>query len=347
LVYINPIFKIKTTININYSSMFPLTRLRRSRMHSWSRSIVQENLISSSDLILPIFIKDGINVNEEIPSMPEVYKFSVDNLEKIVSRAIKNKIPAVALFPEIDNEKKDSVGSEALNENNVICRAVKEIKAKFNNQIGVICDVALDPYTSHGHDGILENEIVNNDKTIEVLIQQSLIQANAGCDILAPSDMMDGRIGEIRKSLEKNNFQNTLLLSYAAKFASNFYGPFRSAVGSGSKLKTNKKNYQMDFHNSKESLREVSLDIKEGADMVMIKPGLAYLDIITQVKNTFNVPVIAYNVSGEYTMMKNAIQNKIISEDAIYETMISFKRAGANAIITYFANEVVEKFINN
>ena len=222
--------------------MFPLTRLRRSRMHSWSRSIVQENLISSSDLILPIFIKDGINVNEEIPSMPEVYKFSVDNLEKIVSRAIKNKIPAVALFPEIDNEKKDSIGSEALNENNVICRAVKEIKAKFNNQIGVICDVALDPYTSHGHDGILENEIVNNDKTIEVLIQQSLIQANAGCDILAPSDMMDGRIGEIRKSLEKNNFQNTLLLSYAAKFASNFYGPFRSAVGSGSKLKTNKKN---------------------------------------------------------------------------------------------------------
>jgi len=327
--------------------MFPLTRLRRSRMHSWSRSIVQENLISSSDLILPIFIKDGTNVNEEIPSMPEVYKFSVDNLEKIVSRAIKNKIPAVALFPEIDNEKKDSVGSEALNENNVICRAVKEIKAKFNNQIGVICDVALDPYTSHGHDGILENEIVNNDKTIEVLIQQSLIQANAGCDILAPSDMMDGRIGEIRKSLEKNNFQNTLLLSYAAKFASNFYGPFRSAVGSGSKLKTNKKNYQMDFHNSKESLREVSLDIKEGADMVMIKPGLAYLDIITQVKNTFNIPVIAYNVSGEYTMMKNAIQNKIISEDAIYETMISFKRAGANAIITYFANEVVEKFINN
>jgi porphobilinogen synthase len=316
-------------------------------MHSWSRSIVQENLISSSDLILPIFIKDGINVNEEIPSMPEVYKFSVDNLEKIVSRAIKNKIPAVALFPEIDNEKKDSIGSEALNENNVICRAVKEIKAKFNNQIGVICDVALDPYTSHGHDGILENEIVNNDKTIEVLIQQSLIQANAGCDILAPSDMMDGRIGEIRKSLEKNNFQNTLLLSYAAKFASNFYGPFRSAVGSGSKLKTNKKNYQMDFHNSKESLREVSLDIKEGADMVMIKPGLAYLDIITQVKNTFNIPVIAYNVSGEYTMMKNAIQNKIISEDAIYETMISFKRAGANAIITYFANEVVEKFINN
>ena len=327
--------------------MFPLTRLRRSRMHSWSRSIVQENLISSSDLILPIFIKDGTNVNEEIPSMPEVYKFSVDNLEKIVSRAIKNKIPAVALFPEIDNEKKDSVGSEALNENNVICRAVKEIKAKFNNQIGVICDVALDPYTSHGHDGILENEIVNNDKTIEVLIQQSLIQANAGCDILAPSDMMDGRIGEIRKSLEKNNFQNTLLLSYAVKFASNFYGPFRSAVGSGSKLKTNKKNYQMDFHNSKESLREVSLDIKEGADMVMIKPGLAYLDIITQVKNTFNIPVIAYNVSGEYTMMKNAIQNKIMSEDAIYETMISFKRAGANAIITYFANEVVEKFINN
>ena len=327
--------------------MFPLTRLRRSRMHSWSRSIVQENLISSSDLILPIFIKDGINVNEEIPSMPEVYKFSVDNLEKIVSRAIKNKIPAVALFPEIDNEKKDSIGSEALNENNVICRAVKEIKAKFNNQIGVICDVALDPYTSHGHDGILENEIVNNDKTIEVLIQQSLIQANAGCDILAPSDMMDGRIGEIRKSLEKNNFQNTLLLSYAVKFASNFYGPFRSAVGSGSKLKTNKKNYQMDFHNSKESLREVSLDIKEGADMVMIKPGLAYLDIITQVKNTFNIPVIAYNVSGEYTMMKNAIQNKIMSEDAIYETMISFKRAGANAIITYFANEVVEKFINN
>ena len=327
--------------------MYPSTRLRRTRMHRWSRDIIKENIISSSDLILPIFIKEGTNKKEEIPSMPDVYKYSIDNLEKIVAQSVKNKIPAIALFPEIANDKKDEIGSEALNENNLVCQAVREVKKKFKNEIGIICDVALDPYTIHGHDGIVKNEVVDNDETIKVLIQQSLIQASCGCDILAPSDMMDGRIGEIRKSLEKNNFPNMILLSYAAKFASNFYGPFRDAISTSAKLKTDKKNYQMDFHNSNESLREVLLDISEGADMVMVKPGLAYLDIISKVKEKYNIPLIAYNVSGEYSMIKNAIQKKIMTDDAIYETMVSFKRAGATGIVTYFANEIVEKFINN
>jgi len=236
LVYIN--FAIETKTSNKNSHMYPLTRLRRTRMHKWSRNVVKENVISSSDLILPIFIKEGINKKEEISSMPEVYKYSIDNLEKIVTQAVKNKIPAIALFPEIENDKKDEIGSEALNENNLVCKAVREIKKKFKNEVGIICDVALDPYTSHGHDGVIKNEVVDNDETIKILIEQSLIQASSGCDILAPSDMMDGRIGEIRKSLEKNNFPNTILLSYAAKFSSNFYGPFRNAISSSAKLKT-------------------------------------------------------------------------------------------------------------
>jgi len=323
--------------------MFPFTRLRRTRMHDWSRRLIQENNISSSDLILPIFIKEGKNVIEEIKSMPGVYKYSIDTLKKIIKEAIKYKIPAIALFPEINNNKKNEIGSEALNKNNLICNAVREIKKSFGNNIGVICDVALDPYTSHGHDGIVKKNIVDNDETIKILIEQSLNQAEAGCDILAPSDMMDGRIGEIRKSLEKNNFKNVQLLSYAAKYASNFYGPFRNAVGSQSKLKSDKKNYQMDFRNSREALREIGMDISEGADMVMIKPALSYLDIISKAKQEFNVPIVAYNVSGEYSMIKNAIKNKILPEDAINEMMISFKRAGANSVITYFAMELAKK----
>ena len=349
MVCINGGIKTKTSlekIKIN-QNMFPFTRLRRTRIHDWSRRVVQESSISSSDLILPIFIKDGKKVIDEIKSMPDVYKYSVDTLEKVVKQAIKNKIPAIALFPEIDNSKKNEKGSEALNKNNLICNAVREIKKNFGNEIGVICDVALDPYTSHGHDGVLNGNVVDNDETIKILIEQSLIQAEAGCDILAPSDMMDGRIGEIRKSLEKNNFKNTQLLSYAAKYASNFYGPFRSAIGSDAKLKSDKKNYQMDFHNSKESLREINLDVNEGADMIMIKPALAYLDVISLAKQNFNIPIIAYNVSGEYSMIKNAIKNKILSEDVIYEMMISFKRAGASAVITYFANEIAEKLAKN
>ena len=327
--------------------MYPLTRLRRTRLNEWSRRLIQENNISTSDLILPIFIKEGKKITEEITSMPNVFRYSLDTMHKIIEKALKNKIPAIALFPQINNDKKDQKGSEAINKNNLVCRAVKEIKKKYNNEIGIICDVALDPYTSHGHDGILKNNIVDNDETIKILIKQSLIQAQAGCDVIAPSDMMDGRIGEIRKALEKQNLKDTLILSYAAKYASSFYGPFREAVKSASKLKSDKKNYQMDFHNSKESLREISLDIDEGADMIMIKPALAYLDIISAVKNKFNIPIIAYNVSGEYSMMKNAIAKKILPENAVYEMMLSFKRAGANAVVTYFAIEIAENYVNN
>ena len=326
--------------------MFPNTRLRRTRMYDWSRRLIQENNITTSDLILPLFIKEGKNVIEEIKSMPDVYKYSIDTLKKIIKEAIKYKIPAVALFPEINNNKKNEIGSEALNKNNLICNAVREIKKSFGNSIGVICDVALDPYTSHGHDGIVKKNIVDNDETIKILIEQSLNQAEAGCDILAPSDMMDGRIGEIRKSLEKNNYKNIQLLSYAAKYASNFYGPFRNAVGSQSKLKSDKKNYQMDFKNSEEALREIGMDINEGADMVIVKPALTYLDIISKAKQEFNIPIVAYNVSGEYSMIKNAIKNNILPEDAINEMMISFKRAGANSVITYFAMELARKLDN-
>ena len=326
--------------------MFPNTRLRRTRMYDWSRRLIQENNITTSDLILPLFIKEGKNVMEEIKSMPDVYKYSIDTLKKIIKEAIRYKIPAVALFPEINNNKKNDIGSEALNKNNLICNAVREIKKSFGNSIGVICDVALDPYTSHGHDGIVKKNIVDNDETIKILIEQSLNQAEAGCDILAPSDMMDGRIGEIRKSLEKNNYKNIQLLSYAAKYASNFYGPFRNAVGSQSKLKSDKKNYQMDFKNSEEALREIGMDINEGADMVIVKPALTYLDIISKAKQEFNIPIVAYNVSGEYSMIKNAIKNNILPEDAINEMMISFKRAGANSVITYFAMELARKLDN-
>ncbi len=326
--------------------MFPYTRLRRTRMYDWSRRLIQENNITTSDLILPIFIKEGKNVIEEIKSMPDVYKYSIDTLKKIIKEAIRYKIPAVALFPEINNNKKNEIGSEALNKNNLICNAVREIKKSFGNSIGVICDVALDPYTSHGHDGIVKKKIVDNDETIKILIEQSLNQAEAGCDILAPSDMMDGRIGEIRKSLEKNNYKNIQLLSYAAKYASNFYGPFRNAVGSQSKLKSDKKNYQMDFKNSNEALREIGMDINEGADMVIVKPALAYLDIISKAKQEFNIPIVAYNVSGEYSMIKNAIKNNILPDDAVNEMMISFKRAGANSVITYFAMELARKLDN-
>jgi porphobilinogen synthase len=315
-------------------------------MYDWSRRLIQENNITTSDLILPLFIKEGKNVIEKIKSMPDVYKYSIDTLKKIIKEAIRYKIPAVALFPEINNNKKNEIGSEALNKNNLICNAVREIKKSFGNSIGVICDVALDPYTSHGHDGIVKKNIVDNDETIKILIEQSLNQAEAGCDILAPSDMMDGRIGEIRKSLEKNNYKNIQLLSYAAKYASNFYGPFRNAVGSQSKLKSDKKNYQMDFKNSEEALREIGMDINEGADMVIVKPALTYLDIISKAKQEFNIPIVAYNVSGEYSMIKNAIKNNILPEDAINEMMISFKRAGANSVITYFAMDLARKLDN-
>ena len=322
---------------------FPSLRLRRTRKYTWSRKLVQENNLSASDLIYPIFLIEGKNKKQIIKSMPNIYRYSIDKLGEIVSKLVKNKIPMVALFPSTANSKKDQYGSEALNENNLVCRATQFIKKKFKNDIGVMCDVALDPYTSHGHDGLLKNSYVINDETNKILIKQSLIQAQMGCDVIAPSDMMDGRIGKIRKALDKNKFHDVQLLSYAVKYASNFYGPFRDAVGSKKSLKSDKKNYQMDFSNSNESLREVALDIKEGVDMVMVKPGMPYLDIIKSVKENFKIPVLAYQVSGEYSMIKQSIDNNLINEDSIIESLMCFKRAGASAIISYFALDIVKR----
>ena len=246
----------------------------------------------------------------------------------------------VALFPKTQNVHKDELGTESLNEKNLVCRAIKEIKKRYKNQIGIMCDVALDPYTSHGHDGLIKSNTILNDETIEVLINQSLLQAEMGCDVIAPSDMMDGRIGKIRKALDKNKFQNVQILSYAAKYASSFYGPFRDAIGSKGSLKGDKKTYQMDYRNSDEALREVALDIKEGADMVMVKPGMPYLDIIKSIKEKFKLPVFAYQVSGEYSLIETAIAKKLINKDAIYESLVAFKRAGANAIVSYYADRI-------
>ena len=275
-------------------------RLRRSRKNDWSRRLIQENSLSSSDFILPIFLIDGKNTKQSIKTMPDVYRYTIDKLGIIVDRAIKNKIPMVALFPYTNKTKKNDIGTEALNEDNLVCKAIRYIKKRYKNEIGIMCDVALDPYTSHGHDGLIKSGYVLNDETIEVLINQSLLQAEIGCDVLAPSDMMDGRIGKIRKALDKEGHEMVQILSYAVKYASSFYGPFRDAVGSKGLLKGDKKNYQMDFRNSNEAIREVALDIKEGADMVMVKPGMPYLDIIKTVKDNFKIPVLAYQVSGEY-----------------------------------------------
>ena len=319
---------------------YPELRLRRSRKNDWSRRLIEENNLTPNDFILPIFLIDGKNKKLEIKSMPGVYRYSVDKLSLIIDRAVKNKLPMVALFPYTDNRKKNSLGTEALNEDNLVCRALRYVKKRYKNQIGVMCDVALDPYTSHGHDGLLKSNYVLNDETVEILINQSLLQAQMGCDVLAPSDMMDGRIGKIRSSLDKNGYPLTQILSYAVKYASNFYGPFRDAVGSKGLLKGDKKNYQMDFKNADEALREVVLDIKEGADMVMVKPGLPYLDVIRVVKNNFKIPVIAYQVSGEYSLLTHGINKGLIHKNVIIESLISFKRAGANAIISYYADRI-------
>ena len=321
---------------------YPNTRLRRNRKKEWSRRLVQENTLSSNDLIWPIFICEGRNVKERINTMPGVYRHSVDRLEKLIESALDKKIPMIALFPNISRSKKDLKGSEALNKNNTICKALRLIKKNYKD-IGIMCDVALDPYTIHGHDGIIKNNYVDNDETIKILVKQSLLQAEMGCDVIAPSDMMDGRVGEIRKVLDRNGHELVQILSYAVKYASNFYGPFRDAIGSKKTLKSDKKNYQMDFKNSKEALREVALDIKEGADFVMVKPGMPYLDIIKLIKDNFKIPVFAYQVSGEYSLIKSGINNKILNEEAIIESLISFKRAGASAIVTYFAEEIAQK----
>ena len=321
---------------------YPKVRLRRNRKTEWSRRLVGESNLSSNDLIWPIFIRDGNNIKEPVKSMPGVFRYTLDKIEKLVEKAINKKIPMIALFPSVPNSKKNAKGSEALNKNNLMCKALKLIKKNYK-EIGLMCDVALDPYTNHGHDGVLKKKFVDNDETIKILVKQSLLLAEMGCDVIAPSDMMDGRIGEIRKALDNNGFKLVQILSYAVKYASNFYGPFRDAVGSKKSLKGNKKDYQMDFGNSKEALREVALDISEGADFVMVKPGMPYLDIIKLIKDNFKIPVFAYQVSGEYSLIMNGIHNKILKEDAIYESLISFKRAGANAVVTYFADHIANK----
>ena len=319
---------------------YPSLRLRRSRKDPWSRRLIQENTLSPNDFILPIFLIEGSNKRQEISSMPGVYRYTINRLRQVVDKAIKLGIPMIALFPKTQNSKKDELGTESLNENNLVCKAIQEVKKRYKNQIGIMCDVALDPYTSHGHDGLIKSNTILNDETIEVLINQSLLQAEMGCDVLAPSDMMDGRIGKIRKALDKNKFQNVQILSYAAKYASSFYGPFRDAVGSKGSLKGDKKTYQMDYRNSDEALREVVLDIKEGADMVMVKPGMPYLDIIKSIKEKFKLPVFAYQVSGEYSLIETAITKKLINKDAVYESLVAFKRAGANAIVSYYADRI-------
>ena len=319
---------------------YPSLRLRRNRKENWSRRLIQENTLSPNDFILPIFLIDGSNKKELIPSMPGVFRYTINRLTQIIDRTIKQGIPMVALFPKTKSSLKDEIGSESLNENNLICKAIVEIKKKYKNQIGIMCDVALDPYTSHGHDGLIKSNQIANDETIEVLINQSLLQAEMGCDVLAPSDMMDGRIGKIRKALDKSNYQNVQILSYAAKYASSFYGPFRDAVGSKKSLKGDKKTYQMDFRNSDEAIREVALDIKEGADMVMVKPGLPYLDIIKLVKKNFRIPVMAYQVSGEYSLLSNGVNKNLVDQSIVLESLIAFKRAGANAIVTYYADRL-------
>ena len=321
---------------------YPSLRLRRNRKSSWVRRLVEENNISVNDLILPIFVTEGKNKIQEIKTMPGIFRYSVDKLNNVINKASTANIPLIAIFPNTHKSKKDFYGKEALNENNLVCKAIRKIK-KINPKIGIMTDVALDPYTSHGHDGIIKNKKILNDETIQILSKQAILQSQMGCDVIAPSDMMDGRIGAIRKALDKNNFKDVQLLSYSAKYASNFYGPFRNAIGSSQKNKISKKTYQMDFRNSDEAIREVALDIKEGADFVMVKPGLPYLDVIKSIKDNFKIPVFVYQVSGEYSMIQNAISKGLLDKESIIESLISFKRSGASAIVTYFALDIAKK----
>ena len=318
---------------------FPATRMRRLRRHDWSRRLVAESTLSPADFIWPLFVIEGQNKRESIASMPSIERLSIDLAVEAAKEAAALGIPVVALFPHTDPKLKTDDGREATNEDNLICRAVRAIK-KTVPEIGVLCDVALDPYTSHGHDGVLVDGYVANDESVEILVEQALVQAKAGCDIIAPSDMMDGRIGAIRAALEKNGFTNTMIMAYAAKYASAFYGPFRDAVGSAKALTGDKRTYQMDPANCNEALREVALDIAEGADMVMVKPGMPYLDVVQRVKNEFGVPTFAYQVSGEYSMLMAASERGWLDHDRVMlESLIAFKRAGASGILTYFARD--------
>jgi porphobilinogen synthase len=318
-------------------------RPRRNRRTDWARRMVREHVLTTDDLIWPLFVVEGSKVRTAVPSMPDVERLSIDEAVRAAEQAAKLTIPCLALFPYTDPARRDDAGSEALNADNLICRAVRAIKKEVP-EIGILCDVALDPYTSHGHDGLMRDGVILNDETVAVLVRQALVQAEAGCDIIAPSDMMDGRVGAIRAGLDDAGFVDVQIMAYAAKYASVFYGPFRDAVGSSATLTGDKRTYQMDPANSDEALREVELDIAEGADMIMVKPGMPYLDVLHRVKETFGMPTYAYQVSGEYAMIMAAAGNGWLDGDkAMMESLIAFKRAGADGVLTYFAQRIAQK----
>ncbi|MGB7099069.1 MAG: porphobilinogen synthase [Xanthobacteraceae bacterium] len=318
-------------------------RPRRNRRAEWARRMVREHVLTTDDLIWPLFLVEGTKVRAPVGSMPDVERLSVDEAVRAAMRAAKLTIPCIALFPYTEPGKRDETGSEALNAENLVCQAIRAIKKEVPD-VGVLCDVALDPYTSHGHDGLLRDGVILNDETVAVLVRQALVQVEAGCDIIAPSDMMDGRVGAIRQGLDAAGYHDVQIMAYAAKYASAFYGPFRDAVGSSATLAGDKRTYQMDPANSDEALREVELDIAEGADMVMVKPGLPYLDVLARVKETFGMPTFAYQVSGEYAMIMAAAGNGWLDGDkAMTESLIAFKRAGADGVLTYFAARIAEK----
>ncbi|MDN3278504.1 porphobilinogen synthase [Frankia sp. RB7] len=318
-------------------------RPRRNRKAEWARRMVRENVLTTDDLIWPLFLVDGNNKREQIASMPGVERLSVDQAVRDAERAMKLTIPCLALFPYTDPSLRDEEGSEATNPNNLVCQAVRAIKKEFPD-LGILCDVALDPFTSHGHDGLISDGKILNDETVAVLVRQALVQAEAGCDIIAPSDMMDGRVAAIREGLDHSGLLDVQIMAYAAKYASAFYGPFRDAIGSAKTLTGDKRTYQMDSANTDEALREVELDISEGADMVMVKPGMPYLDVVRRVKDTFAMPTFAYQVSGEYAMIAAAANNGWLDGDrAMMESLLAFKRAGADGVLSYFAPKAAEK----
>ncbi len=326
-------------------SGYPQARLRRNRRWDWSRRLVSEHQLCVNDLIWPLFVHEGTSSREPIPSMPGVERLSIELLVESIGEAVELGMPAVAIFPATDPRLKSPEAEEATNPDNLICRSVQAVKAAYGDSIGIICDVALDPYSSHGHDGLIRDGYVVNDATIDVLCQQALVQVRAGCDIIAPSDMMDGRVGAIRRALDDAGFQDVSILSYAAKYASAFYGPFRDAVGSSASLgAADKKTYQMDPANTHEAMREAALDIHEGADMIMVKPGMPYLDIVRRIKESFEVPTFVYQVSGEYAMLAAASANGWLDRRAVVlESLLAMKRAGADGILTYFAAEVAKQ----
>jgi porphobilinogen synthase len=334
----------RAEVSVPATALHLTTRLRRNRKSEWARRLVRENTLTTNDLIWPLFVADGHNKREPVASMPGVERLSVDQCVRDAERAVKLDIPCIALFPYTEASLRDPQGSEALNIDNLVCRSVRAIKKEFPD-LGVLCDVALDPFTSHGHDGLLRDDgVIMNDETVAVLVRQALVQAESGCDIIAPSDMMDGRVGAIRAALDAAGHLDVQIMAYAAKYASAFYGPFRDAVGSAKALTGDKRTYQMDPANSDEALREVELDIAEGADMVMVKPGLPYLDILRRVKDAFAMPTFAYQVSGEYAMLMAAANNGWLDgERAIMESLTAFKRAGADGVLTYFAPLAAEK----